>query len=88
MAKNLRGKTRPLDDPYEIYQSLDGEWEWKVLKHYKSEESENTDRYARVFCGVKSPMTYGSYELGDVYLREVLAYGTLVYQDDLSVKEQ
>lgn len=71
MAKVEKAKTRPIDNPYETYHSLDGTWEWRVLKHYASSEREARDPYARVFTAVKSPFTYGKWELGDSYLRDI-----------------
>ena len=47
-------------------------WEWRVLKHYQKSELEKSNPQARVFCAVKSPMTHGSYDLGDVYLHEMI----------------
>ncbi|HUW66509.1 MAG TPA: hypothetical protein VMW20_00490 [Candidatus Nanoarchaeia archaeon] len=70
-TKNLCGKTRPNENPYEIWISRDGTWQWRVLKKYKAPESEAKDPYARWFCAVKSPYTYGSFELGDTYCREI-----------------
>ena len=72
--KNECGKTRPQDNPYEIWTSLDGTWEWKVLKKYQAPDKEAYNEYARWFCAVKSPFTYGSYELGDVYVREIKGF--------------
>ena len=76
MAKNECGKTRPKENPYEIWSN--GVWEWRVLKKYQSEEKEKANPYARWFCAVKSPMTYGDYELGDVYVREIKEYASRV----------
>jgi hypothetical protein len=68
MAKNLCGKTRKVDNPYEVWRSRDGSWEWRVLKKW----SANDDKpYARWFCAVKSPFTFGSFEMGDVYVAEI-----------------
>lgn len=80
-AKNTKGKTRKVDDPYEIYQGHGAlqDWEWRVLKHWKAPENEKDDPYARVFCAVKSPMTYGDWEYGDVYCREIPGYK---YEDE------
>ena len=39
--KNLCGKTRPIDNPYEIWKSVDGTWEWKVLKKYQKPSKED-----------------------------------------------
>jgi len=43
---------------------------------YEIYKAEN--QFARWFCAVKSPMTYGSWEMGDVYARDVKTYGERV----------
>lgn len=66
-------KTTTVDKPYEVYRSeLLPDWEWRVLKKYQKEENEKINPYARWFCAVKSPMTYGAWEYGDVYVSEIL----------------
>jgi hypothetical protein len=70
MAKNKCGKTRKVEDPYEIWRA--GDWEWRVLKKYQSEENETKNPYARWFCAVKSPYTYGSFDMGDTYIRDIV----------------
>lgn len=70
-TKNECGKTRKVDQPYEIWQTLDGSWEWRVLKKYQSPENEAKNPYAKWFCAVKSPYTMGSWEYGDTYASEV-----------------
>ena len=73
--KNLCGKIRPKDNPYEVWQG--NGWTWKVLKKYKSDEGEANDPYARWFCFVTSPFCeYG--EMGDVYVREIKAQAVKV----------
>ena len=75
MAKNLCAKTRDIDNPYEVWQSYDGTWEWKVLKKWQI----NDDKpYARWFCAVKSPFTHGEYDMGDVYVSEIKRYARKV----------
>jgi len=69
--KNECNKTRPIENPYEVWVTPDGSWEWRVLKKYQNSENEAKNRYARWFCGVKSPFTYGNFELGDVYVKEI-----------------
>lgn len=69
MAKNLCGKTRSADQPYEVWQH--GSWTWKVLKKYKAPEAEAKDPYARWFCQVVTPMTGPRGDLGDVYVRDI-----------------
>ena len=65
--KNPCGKTVSVDNPYEVWQTRDGRWTWKVLKKYQSPTKEQKNKLARWFVAVKSPYTYGSWELGDEY---------------------
>ena len=75
MSKNLCGKTRKVDDPYETWVGA-GNFEWRVLKKYQKPELEAKNPYARWFCAVKSNFTYGEFELGDVYVSEIKMNGT------------
>ena len=68
-ALNAWAKTVPIEHPYMITRS--GDWEWRVIKAYKSRVSELTDPYARWLVAVKSPLTYGSYDIGDEYVANV-----------------
>jgi len=86
MVKNECGKTRKIDNPYEIWNGENG-FEWRVLKKYQNPENEIRNEYARWFCAVKSPFTYGEFEMGDVYRREIRMYGVKTYQDE-SIKHQ
>ena len=79
--KNSWAKTRRQDDPYMIV--CNGNWEWRILKAYKSRQSETIDPYSRWFMAVKSPFTYGSYELGDGYVAELIPYLSLQNKDTL-----
>lgn len=76
---NPFGKSRPVDKPYAIYRA--GDMVWHVCKTYKAPESEAKDPHARWFVWAKSPMTWGSFEGGDTYAREVKRYGRLVAAD-------
>jgi hypothetical protein len=71
--KNLRNKTREVGNPYEVYRSslLPG-WEWRVLRKYQTPDNEARNPLARWFVAVKSPMTFGDWEYGDSYVREIL----------------
>ena len=72
MVKNLKAKTRKVEDPYEIYTDPRlPNWEWRVLKHYQTPENEKKNPYARVFCAVKSSATFDSWEYGDTYLTDL-----------------
>ena len=76
--KNLCGKLRKVNNPYEVYRNTTAGWEWRVLKKWQSPDNETGNPYARWLCAVKSPMTFGTYDLGDVYVSEVLANGVKV----------
>lgn len=65
-TKNLQAKTVPLEKPYEIWQA--GDWEWRVLKKWQADDDK---QYARWYCAVKSPFTYGEYEYGDTYVTDI-----------------
>ena len=74
---NPYAKTRPVNDPYEIWESANGQWKWHVLKKYKSPEAEAKDPYARWFCMVYTPFCPDG-EMGDVYAREIKSQARLV----------
>jgi len=60
----MKRKARPIDDPYEIWISSNGEWEWWILKKYPKEDFYP---FSRWFCAVFSPVsrmfTANGYEL-------------------------
>tara|TARA_R100000664_G_C2661240_1_gene77353 strand:+ start:332 stop:568 length:237 start_codon:yes stop_codon:yes gene_type:complete len=74
VSKNLCGKTRDIDNPYEVWKGPRG-FEWRVLKKYQKPELEAKNPYARWYCAVKSDMTYGSFEYGDTYVSDIKTYG-------------
>lgn len=65
---NPCARTRKLDEPYEIWKSADGTWEWRVLKKWQVDDMKPN---ARWFCAVKSPFTFGDWEYGDTYVKDV-----------------
>ncbi len=65
MAKNLCGKLRPENDPYEIWDSGQG-WMWKVRKKYQADDDKP---FARWYCTVISP--YSKTDTGDVYVSDI-----------------
>lgn len=71
------GKTRKVNRPYAQFESADG-WTWRVLKAYTRDP---LTPFARWFCAVKSPMTFGSYDVGDTYVADVIGRGRLTYVD-------
>ena len=68
LKKNPSAKMRTVDNPYEIWKSPDGTWEWRVLKKWQIDDDKP---YARWFCAVKSPMTFGRFDMGDVYVKDI-----------------
>jgi len=68
-VKNEWAKTRPVAQPYVIF--TDGNWEWRVLKAYQTPEKEVQNCWAKWFCAVKSPFTFGSWEYGDTYIADI-----------------
>jgi hypothetical protein len=76
--KNECGKARKVGDPYEIWVNEEAGWEWRVLKKYQSPTNEAKNPYARWFCAVKSPYTFGSYDIGDVYVRDIKNYAVRI----------
>lgn len=82
--KNMQAKRREVDNPYEIWQSLDGTWEWRVLKKYQRPDLEATNEYARWLVAVKSPMTYGSWEHGDEYVANIKRYAIRVFAEPVA----
>lgn len=67
--KNECSKLRPVENPYEVWKGCG--FEWRVLKKYQSPEKEAKNAFARWHCAVKSPYTYGGWDRGDVYVREI-----------------
>ena len=82
--KNLLGKSRKTDTPYAIFKGYGpfGETEMRLLKTYQLPAKEKENPYARWFVAVKTDMTYGSYDMGDSYIREATMGLTLTYASD------
>jgi len=69
--KNLCGKTRPVSNPYEVWECEGAGWTWKVLKKYQTPSKEIDNPLARWLCAVSSPMTGGSIDMGDTYVTDI-----------------
>jgi hypothetical protein len=85
--KNPYAKTRKVENPYEVWQAAD--WFWVVLKKWQVDDNKP---YARWFCAVYTPLTYGSFnvetltpegscDMGDAYVSEIKSVATCVYRD-------
>jgi hypothetical protein len=80
--KNLCGKTRKIEHPYEVWTSpVFGGCEYRILKKYQSPEAEAKNPYARWMVAAKSPATFGGWDMGDTYIKDITTYGTKVYDE-------
>lgn len=79
--KNLCAKTRKPDDPYEIWASSDGSWEWHVLKKWQIDDDKP---YGRWFCKVYTPIVPNG-EMGDVYVKEIKQFARLISREESMV---
>jgi len=70
--KNPFGKTVSESEPYAVYKNDMAGFEYRVLKTYQRPDKERSNQYARWFLASKSPYTYGTYELGDGYINQIL----------------
>ena len=61
-----------LNQPIEIWETMDGSWRWEVYRDYQKDQNKP---FARAFCRVFSPITReqmsSGYELGDVYWKDI-----------------
>jgi len=89
MSKNLLGKSRTKENPYAVFKGNGpfGATEMRLLKTYQVPANEGKNQYARWFVAVKSEMTYGSYDMGDSYIREATMGLTRVYADPLYLEQ-
>ena len=67
---NPYGKSRKTnEEPYATY--VQGTWTWKVLKLNQAPENAAKNPQASALCAVRSPGTYGSFDIGDTYLNDI-----------------
>ena len=78
MTKNLFGKSRPKENPYATYKLDD--WEWRVLKTNQRKDKEDTNPNASWFVAVRTPMTYGGWDLGDTYVNDIMEHNPELIQ--------
>lgn len=70
--KNVAGKARKLDNPYAQWTDPRTGWEYKLLKSW---QADNSKEHGRWFVAVKSPATFGSWEMGDEYVKGGIRVG-------------
>ena len=72
-------KTAEMKAPHATYKA--GGWEWRVLKVNQPSKAPGAP-YSTWMVAARSPMTFGSWEMGDTYSIEVLRFGELVEATD------
>ena len=83
-TKNECGKTRKLDNPYEVWECrMELGFDvlnitYKVLKKYQTPKKEAENPFARWLTAAKSEATFGSWEYGDTYVRDIVSTGRRV----------
>lgn len=70
-------KTVEMENPHATFTNPAAGWTWKVLKVYASAKSDKKNKYARWMLAVRSPHTFGGYDMGDTYIKDVLSFGAL-----------
>jgi hypothetical protein len=82
MALNPMGKARKVDAPYLIIDGGGG-WEYRVLKANTTNPGKPGGSW---YCAVKSPHTFGGFDMGDTYITDIRGEVTFrdpVVTDDL-----
>ena len=65
--KNTCGKTVKPSEAYQIWQTPDKSWTWKVCKMWQADDNKP---FARWFCLVTSPFCLDG-EWGDCYVKDI-----------------
>ena len=79
--KNLMNKTRTAENPYATFQN--GSLVSHVIRAYSTKQ----DKFSRWYTVAKSDMTFGSYEYGDMYIKEITDNLELVYASPEFIKQ-
>lgn len=79
----LTKRAADAESPQAVFEG--GGFEYRVLKTYQNDDSKD---FARWFLATKSPYTYGSLELGDGYVRDVVLHAELTQVDGREPTEE
>jgi len=69
--KNLWAKSRTKENAYAVVKDESIGWTWYILKAYQRRALEKTNRFARMFCLVVTPMTSELGDMGDTYVSDI-----------------
>ena len=75
-------KNATLEEPHATFKNERAEWEWRVIKVHRTAKPKKSDEFATWHVAAKSPNTFGMWEYGDTYIREVAGFGKLVSATD------
>ena len=78
-------KFKTKDEPYAIFKGMGpfGDTEVRVLKAHQMPKKELRNQYAKWNVAVKSDYTFGSFDMGDSYLNDVVRDLELIYAHEL-----
>tara|TARA_Y100000310_G_scaffold139381_1_gene138670 strand:+ start:69 stop:320 length:252 start_codon:yes stop_codon:yes gene_type:complete len=77
-TKNECAKRRDVEKPYEVWECYIppiGIIEYRILKKYQTPKKEAENPLARWHTAAKSEATFGSWEYGDMYVRDIVSSG-------------
>ena len=84
--KNLMNKTRTAENPYATFKK--GNFVSHVIRAYgKSAIAPEENVWASWYTVAKSDLTYGAYEYGDAYIKEITDNLELVYASPEFIKQ-
>jgi hypothetical protein len=84
---NPYGKLVDRENAHFVYQSLDGQWTYYVLRTYQLPEKEEKNPFARWLVNVVSPSTSPRGETGDSYISAVTSGTVKLDHNPLKTKE-
>ena len=78
-------KFRTKEEPYAIFKNMGpfGNTEVRLLKVWQMPKTELKNQYAKWNVAVKSDYTFGSFDMGDSYLNDVVRNLDLTYAHEL-----
>tara|TARA_R110002124_G_scaffold228922_1_gene394228 strand:+ start:88 stop:438 length:351 start_codon:yes stop_codon:yes gene_type:complete len=79
--KNLMNKTRTAENPYATFEK--GSFVSHVIRAYTTKQEE----FSRWYTVAKSDMSFGQYEIGDTYIKEITDNLELVYASPEFIKQ-
>jgi len=76
------------EEAYEVWQTLNGQWTWYVLKKWQSPTNDAKNPFARWYCNVTSPMVGERGETGDVYVADIKSVAVKLDHNPLAKEKE